>query len=110
MNTENNKHEEANKFWLYSPIMVVALALIIIGVTNGPGLDGAARSTTVVFWFLPMIIWAGYKSFVQINLISIKARYKFLLICIWFIPSLPIGLMSLFGILLISETGFGILF
>lgn len=110
MNPDKNKPKEANKHWLYSPVIIVALALVIIGITNGPGLDGAARSTAVVFWFLPMIIWTGYKSICELHLTKINTLGKFLFLSFWLIPSLPIGLMSLFGILLIMETGFGILY
>ena len=106
----DKKQNEANVVWILCPIMLVIFALIILAITNGPGLDGAARSTAVVFWFLPAIVCSGYLFFVQINRLHVKARYKFLLISLWFIPSLPLSMMSLFGILLISETGFGILF
>jgi len=109
--TSEVKNEKApNKFWLLSPIFTLFLAIIVLAINSAPGLDGAARSTAVVFWYIPTIAWTGYKSICELHLTQFKALGKFLFICLWVVPSLPIGLMSLFGLLLISDTGFGILF
>ncbi len=102
MNTHN--------IWFLSPIVAVLLAVLAITVTGGPGLDGAARSTVVVFWFLPVIIWLGYMCFSNYNLCEYSRLIKAVLILLWFIPSIPLSLMSLYGLLLIPDTGIGILF
>lgn len=96
--------------WALLPIGAVISALLILAINSGAGLDGAAKSTAVVFWFLPTIIWLSYMSFSNLALVSYSRLIKIVLLSIWLIPSIPLSLMSLFGILLLSETGFGILF
>jgi hypothetical protein len=110
---QSGTESEINKpsyFWLYSPFITVITAVIVLTINDAPGLDGAARSTAVVFWFFPIILYSGYKSIVELHKTHFSKFKKILFILIWLIPSLPIGLASLFGIALISETGFGILF
>jgi|GEM_PF-5244430 len=96
--------------WFLLPIGVVILAVLLLAATSGPGLDGAARSTAIVFWFLPLIAWLGFKCFTSFNLLKYSLLKKIILILLWLIPSIPLSLMSLYGLLLISDVGFGVLF
>jgi hypothetical protein len=96
-------------FWLYSPYYAVLTAVIILAINDRPGLDGAAHSTAIVFWFTPIILYFGYKSIVELHKTNFSKLKKIIFIILWFIPTLPIGLASLFGIALISEVGPGIL-
>lgn len=101
-----------NKYniWFLTPIIAVVLAIALLAVNNGTGLDGAARATAIVFWFLPTIIWLGFMSFANLRRSNFSKFIKFIVIAIWLVPSMPLSLMSLYGITLISETGFEILF
>lgn len=101
---------EIHRLWFLSPIAAVALALTLLALDNGTGLDGAARATAMLFWFLPVALWLGYKSLASFNRVDCSTLVKCLLIAVWLIPSIPLSLMSLYGITLLSETGFDILF
>lgn len=96
--------------WVLLPIGAVIFAVLIMAISTGPGLDGAAKSTAVIFWFLPTIIWLAYMSFSNLGEVKYSNFSKVILVSIWLIPSIPLGLMSLMGILLLSDVGFGILF
>ncbi len=96
--------------WFLSPVIAVMSAVFIIAVNAAPGLDGTAKSTAIVFWFLPTIVWLGCMCFSNLEKVNYSRLSKILILSIWLIPSLPLSLMSLYGIMLLSETGFGILF
>lgn len=96
--------------WVLSPIAAVIVAALAISVSGGPGLDGAARSTAVVFWFLPTICWLGYRSLAHLRQLNLSKIGKVLLVLVWLIPAVPLSLMSLYGMMLLSDTGFGVLF
>ncbi|RDE19677.1 hypothetical protein DV711_12400 [Motiliproteus coralliicola] len=97
------------KAWILLPLAAVLTAVLAIIIAGGPGLDGAARSTAVVFWFLPMIFWLGYQSLTHLRQLTLSKIGKVCLVLAWLIPAIPLSLMSIYGILLLSETGFGVL-
>jgi len=99
-----------SNIWFLLPIIAVFLAIALLALNNGSGLDGAARGTAIVFWFLPTIIWLGYMSFANLGGINFSKLTKAIVIAIWLVLSVPLSLMSLYGIMLLSETGFKILF
>ncbi|MEM8844120.1 MAG: hypothetical protein AAGB35_03670 [Pseudomonadota bacterium] len=96
--------------WIYLPIVAVVFALLALGISGGTGSDSAANSTLAVFWFLPLIVWLSQESFHQLKKSNYSKLTKYFLVLIWLIPSIPLSIMSLYGILLLAETGFGIFF
>lgn len=108
-NDTNDETRTYNFVWLYSPFIALLIAILISIVNDQPGLDGAARATAVLFWFFPVILYCGHRNIVELHKTSFSKSKKIIIVFLWLILSLPIGLASLFGIALISETGFGIL-
>lgn len=98
-----------SRIWLFVPHLLILTAYLILMISESPGMDGAARATAGVFWFLPAIAFSGW----QFHRCLIRTRYapplRAALYLSWLLPSLPLALMSLYGIMLISETGFGVL-
>ncbi|WP_086929351.1 hypothetical protein [Agarilytica rhodophyticola] len=110
MNNDPERQDEISWGWILSPIGAQFMAILALASINSVGMDGAARSTAVVFWFLPIICFLGYKSVHALSITSYSRFKKVAFLCIWLVPSLPLSLMSLFGILLFLEIGFEILF
>ena len=92
------------------PYLPVACAVLVLSVGEFSGLDGAALSLAKVFWFGPIIILLGFKSLFNIGVPGYSMLKKFLITAFWVLPSIPLSIMSLMGIMLLFETGFGILF
>lgn len=92
------------------PIVAVGVALLVLAINEAPGMDGAARALTTVFWFLPTILFLGYKSFSNLSHTSYSKWQRALMLVTWLLPSIPLSIMSYMGIMLLSELGFGILF
>ncbi len=95
--------------WFWMPIVVVICSIIILSINKSPGLDGAAMSLVLVFWFLPTIIFLIFKIVSNLKEISFSKTQKILIFTIWIVPSIPLSIMSLMGIMILSEVSFGLL-
>lgn len=96
--------------WIFLPYLPIACALLVLCIGESSGLDGAALSLAKVFWFGPIIIVLGFKSLSCISISGYSMLQKCLITFFWVLPSIPLSMMSLMGIMLLIETGFGIFF
>ena len=96
-------------FWLWSPLIPVAGALLVLSLMSSSGLDGAARSLAAVCWFLPTVAVLVLAVISHWQHVPYSRLKKWTIVLIWILPSLPLGLMSWMGLMLVSEVGFAIL-
>ena len=99
-----------SNLWFFFPLGALLLAVFVLLVNDGIGMDGAARTTAILFWYAPTVLYLGCMSFTHWKQVNISTAKKFIVVAIWLLTSIPLCLVSIFGIMLLSETGFGILF
>ena len=98
------------KNWIFMPYLPVACAVVVLSFGESSGLDGAALSLAKVFWFGPVILLLGFKSLSSIGIPGYSKLKRVLITAFWVLPSMPLSIMSLMGIMLLFETGFDIFF
>ncbi len=94
-----------DKCWLVSPFIAILLAILSLSLVDSVGLDGAARSVGVLFWFAPVILFAGIKSISVLLATRTNKWLAILMTLLWVLPSMPLMIMSFMGFLLICEIG-----
>ncbi len=98
------------KHCIFMPYIPVVCAVLVLSVGESSGLDGAALSLAKVFWFGPVVIFLGFKSLSSLSMLGYSMLQKVLITVFWVLPSIPLGIMSLMGVMLLFETSFGIFF
>ena len=111
--TLSSSHTEPRLIWIAAPMILVILTYLLMAVLPdrySVGLDGATRSAAILFWFLPVMVFVALRGVRALAAAEYHRATKFGITVMWFLPALPLLLMSLFGLLLINDTGFAILF